>query len=436
MEGSERARCSLAPASPASRPAVEPRVGDRLGPYFLQSLVGEGGMGRVFRAVHDKLGRIVAIKLLRRSASCGAGVQRFLREARFANRVRHPGVVEITDIVEAPPGGDSYYVMEWLEGKNLRERMRELGHPLPLPEILRILSEAADALQAVHEADLVHRDLKPENIFLVAPTSPGRPERVKVIDFGVALDLSDPKALLEPDMVGTPSYVAPEQAQGGKVDARSDIYALGVILYEMVVGRLPFTGDSAVDVIAQRLTCPPLEPRRAAGPGVHIPRRLEHIILRCLQKDPAQRYQSMAELRRDLEDLRLHPPLFGPRIRKVALLAAGGLILTASAGALWMRSDGMRRSMRGLTDRFEQRLRPPPAAPPATPEPMWLEVQVDSSPSGAQVRYQGKVLGITPCVVRLPEGQRRIELQRAGYRTERHDLQVRLGARLSVRLSR
>src|SRR5207244_1045730 len=156
---------------------------------------------------------------------------RFLREARVVNRVRHPGLIEITDIVEAPPGGDSYYVMEWLEGKNLHQRMVERGGRLPAGEYLAVLVDVAAALEAVHAAGLVHRDLKPENIYLVSG-GPGEPERVRVIDFGVALDLKDAGALKEDDIVGTPAYVAPEQARGEAVDGRTDIYSLGVVLYE------------------------------------------------------------------------------------------------------------------------------------------------------------------------------------------------------------
>jgi serine/threonine-protein kinase len=422
-----------------SAESAEPGVGSRLGPYYLQALVGEGGMGRVFRAVHGKLGRLVAIKLMRRSVSFGDGVQRFLREARVVNKARHQNLIEVTDIVEAPAGGDSYYVMEWLEGQNLHERMLECNGHMPIAEYLRILIEVTHGLQAAHEAGLVHRDLKPENIFLADRIGGLARERiVKIIDFGVALDLSERGPRVEDFIVGTPAYISPEQARGQSGDRRSDIYSLGVILYELAVGDLPFAASTNTETVALRLTTPPKRPRKAAKRGVWVPRALERIIMRCMADDPAARYQDMEELRVDLE--RLLRDLTGPAWRRLAhrgawvLTPLAGLGLVAGLG--WALHRPVLSGVRAAQERIAAFRAPPPEPEKAPEAPMLLQVEVRTSPSGAEVRYGGAVLGTTPCVVRLPEGTREIELRKPGHRREKRVVEVRVGARVSARLNK
>lgn len=423
-----------------SAESAEPGVGSRLGPYYLQALVGEGGMGRVFRAVHEKLGRLVAIKLMRRSVSFGDGVQRFLREARVVNKARHQNLIEVTDIVEVPAGGDSYYVMEWLEGQNLHERTLECNGRVPIAEYLRILVEVTHGLQAAHEAGLVHRDLKPENIFLADRIGGLARERiVKIIDFGVALDMSERGARTEDFIVGTPAYISPEQARGQSGDRRSDIYSLGVILYELAVGDLPFAASTNTETVALRLTAPPRRPRKAAKRGTWVPRSLERIIMRCMADDPAARYQDMEELRADLE--RLLRDLTGPAWRRLAQRGAWALAPLAGLGLAiglgWAVHRPVLSGVRAAQERIAAFRAPPPLEPQKTPEePMLLQVEVRTSPSGAEVRYGGATLGMTPCVVRLPEGTREVELRKAGHRREKRVVEVRVGAKVSARLSR
>lgn len=462
--------------------AGDPDVGDRLGPYFLQRLAGSGGMGRVFRAIHERLGRTVAIKIMYRSCAIGDGPRRFLREARAVNKIHrkrpHPDVIEITDIHEAPEGEPSYYVMEWLEGYSLQERRVQCNGFVPIPELLRVMIAVADAVEAAHQVGLIHRDLKPENIFL-AETIPGGggagagagPYQVKLLDFGVARDMAEPDSAQPDRLMGTPPYIAPEQVIGDSAgDPRTDIYAMGVILYELTVGSLPFEGPDLEETLMRRVDKPAPEPRRAASPEARarIPSELEQIILCCLQRDPQKRYPTMVALRDDLRALErhlaaplwrrlLHPQLLrsgihqaglktaakaaarprSPRARRrrIARLVTLSVLLAASAG-VWTQRERVRKEIEGMPELW---MIMRPLLNPESPEvpqsgPMPLEVQIRSTPSGAEVLYGGVRVGTTPCVVRLPEGQRTLEFRRAGHRRVIREVDVRIGAQVFVKL--
>jgi serine/threonine protein kinase len=280
-------------------------IGQRFGNYRAVSLLGEGGMGAVYLAEHPDIGRKVAIKVLHTEFSRDPQLlQRFMNEARAANAIRHPNIIEILDS-GTTDNGLSYLVMELLEGEPLSGRVRRVTR-LDLREALQFAYEVASAVGAAHNKGIVHRDLKPDNIFIVPDESdPGR-EHAKVLDFGIAkLGAGGPGRPGESvktrtgTVMGTPVYMSPEQCLGTKeVDARSDVYALGLILYEMLVGQPPFFSEGFGELVNMHLNMPP-PPPSAMLPD--LPVSIEEIVLKCLAKRPDERFTSMGELQTALK---------------------------------------------------------------------------------------------------------------------------------------
>ncbi len=276
--------------------------GTKLGPYDIQSLIGAGGMGEVYRARDARLNRIVAIKVLPRSYSSDADrLQRFVQEARSAAALNHPNILSIFDIGEEQ--GAPYIVSELLEGQTLRERIR--SGPLSSRKAIDYALQAARGLAAAHEKGIVHRDLKPENLFIT------NDDRVKILDFGLAkltrpevdpdADAATVQVNTEPGQImGTVGYMSPEQVRGKPADHRSDIFAFGSILYEMISGQHAFRGESAADTMSAILKEEPAELSETAR---NVPPALERIVRHCLEKNPALRFQSAGDLAFNLEAL-------------------------------------------------------------------------------------------------------------------------------------
>jgi serine/threonine protein kinase len=258
------------------------------GRYQVLSELGRGGMGIVYQAYDKQLKEQVAIKLLSPLLSTDQeALERLKREVSLARRVTHPNVIRIHDISEV--NGLYYVSMEYFGGADLKGYLRRSG-PLSLLHAYQILSQIFDGLEAAHSRGVVHRDLKAQNI-LIGPSG-----QVKIIDFGLARSAHLEGMTATGLIMGTPEYMAPEQVAGKQVDERADIYALGVILFEMLTGRVPFTGESAIAVGFQQLRDPPPSPR-AINP--QIPEEVARIILKALEKNPIQRYRTVDEMRRE-----------------------------------------------------------------------------------------------------------------------------------------
>jgi serine/threonine-protein kinase len=283
-------------------PGTDPLVGRTLDEkYYIEERLGSGGMGKVYRARHLSMDRPVAIKFLRqRFSEDEAARLRLLQEARTAVTLHHANAVSVTDCGQTVEGW-IYIVMELLEGRTLREIVSREA-PLETARATSIMLQASDAVAAAHHAGIIHRDLKPSNILITQ--SADQPAVVKVLDFGIAKffvadgDDDDANALAQSNtVIGTPRYMSPEQHNGTELTPATDVYSLGVILYEMLTGMVPFSGSTPAEIAEKHINNTPHSPREVVAA---IPEEVEGIVLHALEKQPSDRPPNAAEFRREL----------------------------------------------------------------------------------------------------------------------------------------
>ena len=290
------------------RPLRDPLVGQMVaGRFKVEELIGQGGMGKVYRARHLALDRLICLKMLKPALlEDPTLVGRFEREAKAASRLNHPNGIQILDFGRDTDGG-LFIAMEYVQGKDLRIVLRD-EWPLEEARLCNIMSQVLSALGEAHAHNVIHRDLKPENIMVEQRRD--QLDFVKVLDFGIAKILdSDMPGLTRADVVcGTPQYMAPEQATGSSLDQRCDLYAVGVILYQMATGHLPFDGQNSMEVLTKHVNEPPVPPR-TRQPDAPISEAMESLILRALEKEPALRPQTAEEFRQLLLAVAKKKPL-------------------------------------------------------------------------------------------------------------------------------
>jgi eukaryotic-like serine/threonine-protein kinase len=383
-------------------------LGRQIGAYRILSFLGAGGMGEVYAAEDLRLHRVVALKILPPAMALDPErLLRFQREAQAVAALNHPNVVILYGVDQAD--GIHFLTMELVEGKMLADLIPR--HGFPVPRFLKIAVPLADAISAAHQRGIIHRDLKPANVIV------GAADHIKVLDFGLAKlkrEAASPDAATETatqdeltaphHVMGTAPYMSPEQVEGRPLDARSDIFSMGVMFYEMATGARPFRGESAMSIISSILKDSPPAPA-AANPVV--PRDLDRIIRRCLAKDPARRYQSAVDLRNDLEELQQQvesgeaPAAVRPVARRrppwqIALMVAGAAIVIAASTVLWRGRQAGSVGPARLRAEFSKLTSQPGAEwfPSLSPDGKWL-VYSGAGAKGRQI-YLQSVSGQTP----------------------------------------
>ncbi len=412
----------LIDAEEYARSQSDPLLGHRVGGrYRVIERIGTGGMGTVYRAQQSGLDRDVALKVLKSELIENRDtVARFHREAKAMSLLMHPNTVRVFDFGEDEEG-HLFLAMELLEGELLTAWIEREGAP-PIDQAIGVVQEILRSLAEAHEKGLIHRDLKPDNIFLARVEGHARPV-VKVLDFGIAKVFRDDRKLDELEtqagtVFGTPRYMSPEQAQGKTLEHKSDLYSVGVLLYQLLTGRAPFIDDDAVVVMAKHIREDP-DPPREAAPDRPIPRSLEKVVLRALEKYPEDRFESADELESNL--LRCLPDVHlevsgGPKKRRDLRLplAIGGAVLLLSlvaAGVLVIGSAPEETTVNVAHLPLEPAIGVAPASAPER-----TAVTLLSDPLGAEIFDGERRVGTTPRLFELgPDEALSLRLRAPGF---------------------
>jgi serine/threonine-protein kinase len=467
-----------------ARPATDdPLLGRLIGGRFqVVSRIGAGGMGIVYKARQVGMDRFVAVKvLLRELAHDEKVVKRFKIEALAVSRLNHPNTIRIFDFGQTEDGV-LYFAMEFLEGRSLERALHRDG-PMSAARTLHILKQITASLAEAHEKGIVHRDLKPDNIYLTPVGSD--PDFVKVLDFGVAklreADKRQGTVTQAGTIFGTPRYMAPEQCRSQLVDHRADIYAVGIIAYEMLTGKAPFDAESPLSILIQHVQEAP--PRLAAvRPDVKVPEVVEDLVMRCLEKAPDRRFATALDLQRDAARLeaevagKYQQVVFvnGPRDARetrpvevvasaetvpglapagtgrrrwaawagVAALACAGVVAAFASGVFSTGTDAVETAAPApATVAVSTSSLPPPAPMPAAAAPAAparVTVTFSSTPDGAEVLDEGRRLGVTPFSVDFDTGKgpREFVFRKAGFRDATSKATLRQNESLSVAMAR
>jgi len=397
-----------------------------VGDYRLLELIGAGGMGEVYRAVHSKIGRIVAVKVLLRGESGLSMAERFINEARIHAGLHHPHIAELYDFVEIQ--GRPCIIMEYVDGITLHARIEQLHGGVPVPEALRIFRAVVEAIAYLHERGVVHRDIKSSNIKL------GATGQVKLLDFGIAKDPASRQLTMVGGCVGTMDYLAPEQIRGKPADARADVWALGVLFYEMLTATLPFAADS-VGVLCERIARADYRTPDLASP---LSSGLKRVLGRCLRSEPAERYRDARDLLDDLGKIEHSAPTSMRRAETTfstpwwrtvqtnwPLLGAGLLLIGVLAAAvLWKDSPTVLPAPPGPA-KPDQAI--PVGSPGVSPGVPLALVRIATIDGPAEVYENGRQIGTTANLLEreYPVGAHVVlTLKREGYEDLRVEIDV------------
>jgi serine/threonine-protein kinase len=426
-----------------------------IGEYRIVGTIGEGGMGEVYRAVHNKIGRVVAVKVLSQATRSPEFVERFLNEACIQASLQHPNIATLYDFLEY--NNQPCIIMEFVEGQTLTDYIKMRG-ALHLAEAFPIFRSIVEALAYVHDRGIIHRDIKSNNI-KITPSG-----QVKLLDFGIAKSGSSPSLTVAGGFVGTLQYVSPEQFTGGIADARSDVWALGVLLYEMVTARLPFDATTIGRLYEQINAAAYTPPSIVVA---NLPREIEAIIARCLRRNPAERYQTAGQLLQDVCRA-MQPPLpaqpvsasypppqhhtapqpvssgsahramhsasgaqiapqappSGSKMKLLAALAAAAVLLIVVVGGMFVMMSGPAEPP-ASTNTTAQKPGPQPPTPTraAPPGPQSQTFTLEVAEGQADVYKNGERVGATPYQFQARPGEQiDVVLKRDGF----HDKTVQM----------